>query len=160
MNPYVAPGTSEPSRAEDDIAAAAPPLLARVAGGIVVLAGLVVALTGTQTLVILDRIYWPYSLGPYSQLALGVPALFVGALVFRARAWAALGAIGLSVLLTLVSTLWLYVSVTHGLVSLFALGSPFVAMAALVLSILALGPCQRATEARARLTAQGMNLGI
>jgi cation transport ATPase len=159
MNPYAAPGTSEPTRAEDDIAAAAPPTLARVAGGIVVLAGLVVALTGVQTMTIV-RLFWPYQLGPYAQLALGLPALFVGATVFRARAWAVLVAIGLTVLLTLVSTAWLYVSITHGLFSLFALGSPFIAMAALVLSILAVGPCQRATEARARLTAQGMNLGL
>lgn len=159
MNPYAAPGTSDATRAEDDIAAATPPLLARVAGGVVVLAGLVVALTGVQTTMIV-RLFWPFAIGPWLQMGLGLPALVVGALVFRARAWAALVAIGLMLLLTLVGAGWLYVSVTHGLFSLFAVGSPFVAMGALVLSILSVGPCQSATDARARLAAQGMSLGI
>jgi hypothetical protein len=160
MNPYRAPKSASHPTEEDDIAAAAAPLLARVAGGVVVLAGLVVLLTAVQTWMILDRLYPPYNLGPDAEFALGVPAVIVGVMIFRARAWAAMAAIGLAGLMTLVSALWLVVSFAHGLFSFFALGAPFLAMAAFVLSILALGPCRRATEARGRLEAQGMNLGL
>jgi hypothetical protein len=159
-NPYRAPNDLSHRSEEDDIAAAAPPMLARIAGGVVVLAGLVVLLTAVQTWMLLDRIYPPYNLGPDAELSLGVPSVIVGAMVFRARAWAAMAAIGLSGLMLLVSAVWLAVSFTHGLFSLFALGAPFLAIAAFVLGILALDPCRRATQARARLAAQGMNLGL
>jgi hypothetical protein len=158
MNPYAAPGTQS-TAVEDDIAAAAPPVLAKVSGGVVALAGAVVALTGMQTLMMVN-LRAPYSAVPYVLLALGLPHIVLGAVVFRARVWAVLCALGGTILLTLVSTGWLLVSVTHGLFSLYALGSPFVSVAALVFAILGLGPSQRASAARARLRAQGMNLGI
>jgi hypothetical protein len=160
MNPYGAPNAAPAATEEEDIAAAAPPLLARVAGGVMLLAGLVVLLTAVQTWMILDRIYPPYNLGPDAELTLGIPAVVTGAMIYRARAWAAMAAIGLAGLMMLVSGVWLAVSFTHGLFSFFALGAPFLSAAAFVLSILALGPCQRATQARARLKAQGMNLGL
>jgi hypothetical protein len=93
-------------------------------------------------------------------LLLGLPMVGLGAAVFRARAAAAIAAVGVGVLLVLASSAWLVLSFSHGLLSLFALGAPFVCVGAVVLTILALGPCQRATDARGRLKAQGMNLGI
>ena len=43
---------------------------------------------------------------------------------------------------------------------LYALLAPVASVAALVFAFLGLGPCQRASAARARLKAQGMDLGI
>jgi hypothetical protein len=159
MNPYAAPGTTAPTAAEDDIAAAVPPLLARIAGGVVALAGTVVALTGMQTLLMVS-IRGPLVAAPYVLAVLGVPHLVLGAMVFRARVWAALAAAGGTALLTLSSAAWLVFSFANGLLSLYAMAAPFASVASLVFALLALGPCQRASAARARLRAQGMDLGI
>jgi hypothetical protein len=159
-NPYLAPGAQDVPREEDDIAAAAPPLIAKIAGGVVVLAGAVVALTAAQTWMITRRLYPPYDLFPWTQILLGVPAIVIGTMVFRARAWAAMAAIALGFLLFLVSAFWMVVSFAHGLFSLFALGAPFVALGSFVLVIIALGPCMRATRARERMAKAGMSLGL
>jgi hypothetical protein len=159
MNPYAAPGSVSAVPAEEDIAAATPPTIARAAGGLVVLAALVVALTGVQTLAIVT-VRGSMELVPYALVALGAPGLVLGAKLYQARAWAVLAALGQTTMLVLASSAWLVFSVTRGLFSLFALGGPFCAVAALVTAILAVGPCQRASAARARLKAQGLNLGI
>ena len=158
MNPYAAPGT-QPKDAEEDIAAASPPLLARVAGGVVALAGAVVGLTGAQTMAMVS-IRGPWAAAPWVLLALGAGEVVLGTVVFRARAWGVVVAIGVSLLLTIVSAAWLFFSASHGLISLYALAGPCVALAASVLPLVAAGPCQRASAARARLKAQGMDLGI
>ena len=162
MNPYAAPGATPAApqaTAEDDIAAATPPLVAKVAGGLVAFAGAIVGLTGVQTLMIVD-LRGAFAAAPWALALLGLAHVFVGAAVFRARAWAAMVALGGMVLLMLLTAAWLVFSIAHGLVSLYALGSPVAATAAFVLAILALGPCRRATAARTRLRDQGMNLGI
>jgi hypothetical protein len=159
VNPYVAPGAPPTVATEDDIAAAVPPLLARVAGGAVALAGGIVGLTGAQTLLIVT-VRGAMAAAPYVLLVLGLAQLILGTAVFRARAWAVVLAIASGALLTIASTVWLFFSFGNGLFSLFALGAPFVSVAAAVLALLAVGPCQRATAARERLRAQGMNLGI
>jgi hypothetical protein len=159
MNPYASPGASPTGGTEDDIAAATPPLLAKVAGGVIALAGAVVGLTGLQTMMIVNM-RGPAAAAPYVLALLGVAHLFVGAVVFRARVWGALCALGGTFLIMVLSAVWLVFSIGHGLLSLYALGAPVVSTAALVFAILALGPCQRASAARKRLQAQGMNLGI
>ena len=161
MNPYAAPGAAPPPHAvaEDDIAAATPPLVAKAAGGLVAFAGAIVGLTGLQTLMIVE-LRGPFAAAPWALAVLGVAHVLVGAAVFRARAWAAMVALGGTLLLMLLTAAWLVFSFGHGLVSLYALGSPVSATAAFVLTLLALGPCRRATAARTRLRDQGMNLGI
>jgi hypothetical protein len=158
MNPYAAPGTRA-IPVEDDIAAASPPLLAKVAGGVVALAGGVVGLTGLQTMM-MGELRSPYRMVPWVLAALGAANVVLGAVVFRARMWGALSAAGGTLLLAIASGGWLVLSVTHGLFSLYALASPFLSAAALVFALLSFGPCQRATAARQRLRDQGMNLGI
>jgi hypothetical protein len=160
VNPYAAPG--ERARAvatEDDIAAAVPPVIARVAGGLIALAGGAVALTGVQTLLMMS-IRGPWAYAPYVLLLLGAPHLVLGAMVLRARDWAVLASIGGTALLALVSGTWFLVSFTHYVFSLYAMASPVASVIAVVFSVLALGPCRQASAARARLREQGMNLGI
>jgi hypothetical protein len=157
MNPYAAPGTVS-TGVEDDVAASVPPVLVRVSGGVIALAGAVVGLTGVQTLMFTMR--GPIALAPYLLLGAALPHLVLGVMVFRARAWAAFAAIGGCFFLSLVSAAWLVIAISHLLFSLYALLAPVVSVAALVFAFLGLGPCQRASAARARLRAQGMDLGV
>lgn len=157
MNPYAAPGTVS-TGLEDDVAAAVPPVLVRVSGGVIALAGAVVGLTGVQTLMFTMR--GPIALAPYLLIGVALPHFVLGVMVFRARAWAAVAAIGGCFLLSLVSGVWLVIAVSHLLFSLYAVVAPLASVAALVFAFLGLGPCQRASTARARLRAQGMDLGI
>ncbi|MGD0528292.1 MAG: hypothetical protein ABSE49_24365 [Polyangiaceae bacterium] len=157
INPYAAPGTVS-TVMEDDVAAAVPTPLVRVAGAAIALAGGVVGLTGLQTLMFTMRGY--VALAPYLLIGTAVPHLLLGIMVFRARAWAALASIVGCLLLSLVSGAWLVVAIGHLLFSLYALLAPMASAAALVFAFLALAPCTRATAARARLRDQGMDLGI
>lgn len=163
MNPYAAPGTPrdprDPRAVDEDIAAAAAPAIVRVAGGVVVLAGTVVALTGGQTLAMVT-IRGPLAAAPWALLAAGVGEALLGAAVFRARAWGVMAAAGASFALVMLTGAWLVVSLSHGLFSLYALGGPGVSLAAAVVALMALGPSQRASAARTRLKEQGMDLGI
>jgi hypothetical protein len=93
-------------------------------------------------------------------LAFGIGELVLGATVFRARAWAAVAATGVSLVQAAAAGAWLVFSMSHGLFQLYALGGPPVSLGAAVLAVLAMGPCQKASAARARLKAQGMDLGI
>lgn len=158
MNPYAAPGTRAQS-AEEDIAAATPPVIARITGGLVALAGIVVALTGAQTLAMVT-IRGPLAMVPYVLAVLGVAEIAAGTLVFRARAWGAIAAVVSSAVDLLASGFWLLVSVGHGLLSLYALASPCVAIVAGIMAVVAMGPCERASAARRRLREAGMDLGI
>jgi hypothetical protein len=124
----------------------------------IALAGGVVGLTGLQTTMFIMR--GPIALAPYALIGVALPHLVLGVMVFRARAWAALASIGGCFLLTLMSGVWLVIAIGHLLFSLYALLAPVASVAALVFAFLGLGPCQRASAARARLKAQGMDLGI
>jgi hypothetical protein len=158
VNPYAAPGARAVAT-EDDIAAAVPPVIARVAGGVIALAGGAVALTGVQTLLMVS-IRGPLAYAPYLLLLLGAPHLVLGVMVLRARQWAALASIAGTALLTLASMVWAYICLTHYVFSLYVIASPVAAIAGLIFGIIGLGPCRQASAARARLRAQGMNLGI
>jgi hypothetical protein len=162
MNPYAAPGT-QPSpgidAAANDIAEATPPTVARVAGGVVGLAGVLVVLTGAQSLAMVNvrGIMW---VAPWALVVAGGAEVVLAALVFKARASAVVGAVAVSFLLLVLAGAWLVFSVAHGFFQLYAFGAPCVAIAAAVMALLALGPSQRASAARQRLKEQGMDLGI
>jgi hypothetical protein len=162
MNPYAAPGTQPRDAAADaerDIAEAAPPTSARIAGGVVALAGALVLLTGVQTLAVVS-IRGALGLAPWALVVLGAVELMLATLVFRARAWSVVGAAAVSFVLMTAAGLWLMVSLSHGLFQLYGFAGPFVSLGAAVMALLAMGPSQRASAARARLKQQGMDLGI
>jgi hypothetical protein len=69
-------------------------------------------------------------------------------------------AIAASFVLVMVSGAWLVVSLSHGLFQLYAFGAPVASLGGAVMALIALGPSQRASAARARLKQQGMDLGI
>ncbi len=157
INPYAAPGAVS-TRMEDDVAAAVPTPLVRMSGAAIALAAGIVGLTGVQTLMLTMR--GVIALAPYLLIGVAVPHLLLGVMVFRARAWAALVSIGGCFVLSFVSAAWLVVAISHLFFSLYALVAPMASVTALVFAFLGLGPCQRATAARARLRDQGMDLGI
>jgi hypothetical protein len=162
MNPYAAPGTQPRDAgadAERDIVEASPPRIARIAGAAVALAGVLVFLTGAQTLAVVS-IRGALGLLPWALAVLGAGELVLASLVFRARAWSVVAAVAASFVLMMAAGVWLIVSLSHGLFQLYAFGAPFASLGAAVMALLAMGPSQRASAARARLKQQGMDLGI
>jgi hypothetical protein len=155
QHPYLPAATSDEDHGVD--ALGTPPFV-RLAGGMVLGAGVLAALVAAQTL----SGFWIST--TLKLLLLGLAALAIatsatGLMLMRARAWASVAAIVLSGLLLLATGGWLVLSVVSGLLSLFALGAPAVALAALVMSIFALDPCNKTAAARAQLRAQGFDLG-
>jgi hypothetical protein len=154
--PYLPAAGSEADSTSVD-ALGTPPFV-RLAGGMVLGAGVLAALVAAQTL----TGFWIST--TLKLLLIGLAALAIatsatGLMLMRARAWASVAAVALSGLLLLATGGWLVLSVVSGLLSLFALGAPAVALAALTMSIFALDPCKKTTDARARLRADGFDLG-
>jgi hypothetical protein len=152
-------GTDTAPRSEDDIQAARPPLIARVGGGVVLGAGVLADLITVQTL----SGFWVstgFTIALVVIAILGVAAGASGLMMMRARAWAAFAGLGSSGLLFFATMGWLVASVHGGLLSLFALGAPMVSLIAAAFAAGSIGPCRRASAARARLAAQGLDMGI
>jgi len=159
-----APGDSvramnPPPSGETDITAAQPPPIVRSAGGAVLASGALMLLIPLQT-------FTGFIVSPLATAVLLVITLFglasavAGLRLMRARAGSAVGGLIASGLLFVVSTAWLLFSFAGGLFSLFALLAPMMASVAIGLSAVSLDPCRRVSEARARLAAQGLELGM
>ncbi len=148
-----------PASPELDIQAAQPPTLVKAAGGVVLGAGalglliLVQAVTGFT---LASRAY-PY-VGALA--AISLVAAVAGLRLMRARPRSAIVALGASGLHFVVATVWLSRSVTGGFVSCFAGVAPLVAFGGVVLSALAIKPAKAVSDARAKLAAQGLDLGV
>jgi len=151
---------NQPSAAGDeDFSAAAPSTLVRACSGVLMLAGLLTALAGLQLL--FSRIIDVEVLVmKWALMVLGVAAIAIGWQASRARMWAAVSGLGLGVFLTLVNLGWLVFGFTHGMVSLMAMVSVPAAIGGAVAMVFTLAPVRRATEARRRLRAQGLDVGI
>src|SRR5271156_6127811 len=111
MNPYAAPGTQPRSPLEDaerDIAESASPMISRVAGGAVALAGVLVFLTGAQTLAVVS-IRGVLGFAPWALVVLGAVEIVLATLVFRARAWSGVAAAAVSFVLMMAAGGWLVV---------------------------------------------------
>jgi hypothetical protein len=151
--------TDAAPRSEDDLQAAQPALIVRVGGGIVLGAGVLAILVTVQTL----SGFWVSSGFTAVLVVLAVVGAATGAMglmIMRARAWAAVAGLVCSALLFFMTMGWLVMSLGSGLVSLFAMGAPLVALVATAFAAGSIGPCRRASAARARLAAQGLALGI
>lgn len=143
----------------ESIEAAAVPLVAKIGGGVVASAGLVAALTGIQTILAVT-IYGPLQYAPYALMAIGAAMIVCGVLVFRARFGGAVAATVASAIGFIATIVWGAISFTHHLYSLYAFVAPFFALVAVVVAAICIGPCKKATDARNRLTAQGLDLGL
>ncbi|MBK9265355.1 MAG: hypothetical protein IPM54_36920 [Polyangiaceae bacterium] len=144
---------------EDDFAAARTPSILKISGGIGLLAGAIIMLTGIQTLsgFILTRRAF---IGSIVLLIVGAGLAFAATTLMRARASGAILQTTFAGVALLASALWLLLSVAGGLVSLFGLASPLLSAAALGLAIASLGPCDKVNVARKRLAEKGLELGV
>lgn len=149
---------SEIAVGDDEMSAAQPSLIVKLAALAYAIAGVLVALCGVQLLtMLLDGYEIPTPL-PYLLIAGGVGLLYLGARVFRARTWAAFAALGLAPVLLLILVGWLAYSVTAIFSCIVLVCPPMLALSALLGGV-SLGGVRRAAAARARLDAAGLSLG-
>ena len=143
----------------DDIEAAKTPSRLKIAGGLGILAGVLITLTGVQTLsgFVLTGIYL---VGSLLLVLLGAGLAFAGGLLARARALGAIMQVTLGILAVILSSVWLLLSLAGRLVSLFALTSPFLAGTALAMALASLKMCDEVNAARRRLADKGLDLGV
>jgi hypothetical protein len=144
---------------DDDLQAIAPALTARLGGGALMLSGLLTALLGLQ-LALSVRGTGLFGVMPFVWMALGIGTIAIGWQVSRAREWAALTGATAGALLSVGHLVWLIVSFSNGLFSLLAIGNLPLAFAASLGAVLAMPACRRATAARERLRAVGLDVGI
>jgi len=145
--------------AADDIQASQPPLLVKAGGGLTLAAGSLAILVAIQTITgfTVRALFFQLFLGVLAILGLAVATC--GLMMLRVRPWAPIGAVVSSGLLFLATSSWLVMSISRGLISLFALGAPFASMVAIVMAAVSIGPVKRVIEARARL-AGDLDLGV
>lgn len=147
------------AQADAEISAATPPLVAVVAGRVVLVLGVFTVLYGAQSLTNLRFLSWHWLL-PALLLPVGAASAVTGWMLSRARGWAAVAGFVLAALTALVTAVFTVLALTWGY---FSLLSPMVGLAAVVAGVLAalsIGACQRADRARAALAEQGLELGV
>jgi hypothetical protein len=145
--------------ADADVSAAQPNVVVKLSAALYALTGVFVALCGLQ-LVSFEFYEYPILAAlPYVLIGGGAGLLYLGTRVYRARTWAALGALGLAPALLLVLGGWIAYSVTAVFSCMVLLSLPLLVLSC-VLGAVALGGVRRAAAARARLDAAGMSLGL
>jgi hypothetical protein len=136
------------------------PRFPKAAAGFTLLAGALGVLTATQ-IVLTVRIFSPlWAVVPYLLFPLGAALVVLARSVFTARPWAALGAIAAGAILAVVSGAWLVFAVMNGFFALYAFWTPAGALLCIAFCAAALAPCLRAEEARRKLRAEGLDIGI
>jgi len=135
------------------------PTFPKIAAGAALLSGALAIMNAVQTLgsVVIHSAWW---LAPYVLLALGAGLVYLAKNLFTARRWAALAVLVVGSVLAFTSAAWLYYAVTHGFIALYVVWTPMGAVVSVALGAASLPACDRATLARQRLAAQGMNLGL
>ncbi|HEY2512809.1 MAG TPA: hypothetical protein VGI39_18210 [Polyangiaceae bacterium] len=132
----------------------------KAAAGFTLLAGAMGILTGLHTVLSVRIFSHVWAGAPYVLIVLGLALGFFARNLYLARSWAAVGGMAVGLLMAAASASWLFFSVTNGLIVLMAIWTPPGALLAVALCAAALTPCRRAEEARQRLAAQGLDLGL
>lgn len=145
--------------ADADLQHAAAPAVAVLAGRVGLALGLFTVLLGLQSLTNLRfaSFHW---LIPALMLPLGGSVVLAGWKLSRGRGWAAIAVLALASFTALCVASWTLLALTFGY---FSMLSPMVLLAAFLtglLAALAIGPCRRSDEARARLLREGLDLGL
>lgn len=150
----------EQRTSEPDVRDTQPTKLVVAAAALQVLTGLSVVLTGLQPVLFGVRYRDVVDWVPWVLVVVGLLAIAFGAMVGRAREWAAVSGAALSVVLLLGMLGWLVANLVWGVFSCPGMMAVPLALGGSVLGILAVKPCMRATEARRRLRDEGMELGF
>ena len=148
---------TDDERSDADLAACSPTPLARLGGGLTMIAGLFTLVQAVQlwTFVLIG---WVAAV-PYVLVAAGVATIALGFFVTRMRGWAAIASMVLSGAMTAVHSMWGLYGMTREFVSLVGFLMPPLTLAASVATGLVIGAALRADQARARLMADGLGLG-
>jgi hypothetical protein len=160
-SPY-APPTSHAAASQNpdvDIADAMTPLSAKAGGGVVLFAGVIFTLMALQTFALV-RMKGLWIVMPVLILLVGLSLVGAGVGLFRARGWSGLGALIVSGVAALLSLVWLVVTIASGIFGLFALAAPALALGGIVAGAVNMGPVRRVSDARARLSAGGLDFGL
>ncbi|GMV17685.1 MAG: hypothetical protein HS104_32205 [Polyangiaceae bacterium] len=155
----VLPTPRASAQADAEISAAAPPLVAVVAGRVVLVLGVFTVLYAVQSLTNLRFLSWHWLL-PALLLPLGVASAVVGWKLSRARGWAAVAGFVLCAVTALLTGAFTLLSLSWGYFSLLSLIVGLAAFVGGLLAALSIGACQRADRARAALAEQGFDLGV
>jgi hypothetical protein len=157
--PQQLPGAlPQPTSDEHDLAALSP-FWPKVAAAMVALAGVCAVLGSLQTWTTVD-IATEIAAGPILDAVLGVACIILATRLLGARRWAAIASLATTALLTLASGVWCVFAVSNTFIAVFVLLAPVMSLAATGLAGVSIGACDRADRARARLAAQGLELGI
>ena len=147
-----------PQITDEEIAATSPSGTVRLAAGLQIGSGVVVALTAVQTLLSI-RFNGALPMLPGLLAVCGLAAIPIGAQVYRMREQFARIGFVLHGVVALGQVMWLLMSFVSGLFSCLGIIAAPLAVLAFVLAYFAIGPCKRATEIRARMLAAGLDLG-
>jgi hypothetical protein len=153
------PGALPPPTTDEHDLAALNPFWPKVAAALVALGGLCAVLGSLQTWTTVE-LETEMAAFPIVDALLGVGAIVLATRLVGARRWAAIASLAVSALLTLTSGVWCVYAVTNRFIAVFVLLAPVMCLAATGIAAVSLGDCDRAEKARARLAAQGLDLGI
>ncbi|MEM1418109.1 MAG: hypothetical protein AAGH15_24650 [Myxococcota bacterium] len=142
-----------------DLEAMEPSTMVKASAALHAFAGLFVALTGLQ--LVGTRFVEPMvNAAPMVLLLLGITLVVLGAQVYRAKGWTAVGGVVLGGVGALTAFLWLGFSFVGGIFSLMALLAVPVAGLAFLAALLARKDIVRVATYRQRLSDQGLDLGF
>jgi hypothetical protein len=152
--------SSKLASSDDDVASAAAPPRVRVAGAVMLMAGLFGVLHVVQLFNVITYIRGPFVVVPYLLGALAVATVIIGVAFARTRGWAAVAGIVATGLLAVTSGAWFVFAILNGIFTLFGMVEPGLAVLALALAVVARGACESASAARKRLERAGFQLGV
>jgi hypothetical protein len=135
------------------------PFAVQAAAGALGLAGLLVMALGAQNMLLI-RWRGVYAFVPLLFVAAGVGSAAVAAKLLRARGWAHLAALAISIVLTVATGAWFVFTVLRGLLSLLAFGCVGMCLVAVVAVAVSTGPFEQVTTARRRLRELGHDVDL
>ncbi len=152
----MSPHGSEKTVEEHLLATAPEPIVTWAAAGMGIAAAI---LAGTAFQLLMFDLYgWKLRYLPYALLAGADAFLFITVKVYRKRAWAPVAAAVVAVPMVVLTGWWALTALANGLISYFALVSPFASLVGIGVAAVSFGPCRRAAEARTALRAQGLDV--
>ena len=143
----------------NDLRLAEPSSVVKAASAVNAIAGLFIGLTGLQMLGARFGAEWLKAV-PWLLLVLGVGQLALGAMIFRARLWAGLGACVVAPLNTLLIVGWVGFMASQGAFTCIGVVAAPACVLASIGAFAALAGVRATSAARQRLADQGLSLGL
>jgi hypothetical protein len=158
--PPALPGAIAPKSSDEHDLAALSPFLPKVAASIGAVGGLCALLGALQTWMTVDILDDAWYFAPIANAIFGVVTIACAVRLASARRWAAIAVLVGCALLTLTSGAWCVYAVMNRLYAVFIILAPPMCLTGTALTAVSIGACDRAEKARARLAAQGLELGL